>query len=53
MVAHAFNPRGRRISEFEASLIYKSTKWVPGQPELQRETLSQKTTKKKRKEIVA
>jgi hypothetical protein len=29
---------GRRISEFEASLVYK----VPGQPGLYRETLSQK-----------
>jgi hypothetical protein len=23
MVAHTFNPRGRQISEFEASLVYK------------------------------
>ena len=31
--------RGRQISEFEASLVYR----VPGQPGLHRETLSQKT----------
>jgi hypothetical protein len=30
--------RGRRISEFEASLVYR----VPGQPGLRRETLSRK-----------
>ena len=29
--------RGRQISEFKASMVYK---WVPGQPELHRETLS-------------
>jgi hypothetical protein len=37
--------RGRRISEFEASLVYR----VPGQPELYRETLSQKQTNKQTK----
>jgi hypothetical protein len=37
--------RGRRISEFEASLVYR----VPGQPRLHRETLSRKTKKKKKK----
>jgi hypothetical protein len=43
--------RGRWISEFEASLVYRV---VPGQPGLYRETLSQKNkkqkTKKKKKE---
>jgi hypothetical protein len=34
--------RGRRISEFQTSLVYKS-ELVPGQPGLYRETLSQKT----------
>jgi hypothetical protein len=36
--------RGRQISEFKASLVYK----VPGQPGLHRETLSQKKKKKKK-----
>jgi hypothetical protein len=50
VVAHTFNPstweaEGRRISEFEASLVYR----VPGQPGLHRETLSRKTKKKKKK----
>ena len=36
--------RGRQISEFEASLVYR----VPGQPRLHRETLSQKIKKKKK-----
>jgi hypothetical protein len=35
--------KGRGISEFEASLVYR----VPGQPGLYRETLSQKTNKQK------
>jgi hypothetical protein len=47
VVAHTFDPSiweaGRRISEFEASLVYR----VPGQPGLHRETLSQKKKKKK------
>jgi hypothetical protein len=41
--------RGRQISEFEASLVYRVS---PGQPELHRETLSvskQKTKNKKQK----
>jgi hypothetical protein len=37
--------RGRWISEFEASLIYR----VQGQPGLHRETLSQEEEKKKKK----
>jgi hypothetical protein len=36
--------RGRQISEFEASLVYK----VPGQPGLHRETLSQKKKQKQK-----
>jgi hypothetical protein len=35
--------RGRQISDFEASLVYR----VPGQPGLHRETLSWKQTNKK------
>jgi septum formation inhibitor MinC len=35
--------RGRWISEFEVSLVYR----VPGQPGLYRETLSRKNKKKK------
>jgi hypothetical protein len=38
--------RGRWISEFEASLVYR----VPGQPGLHRETLSGKKTNKKQKQ---
>ena len=49
MVAHAFNPR---IWDAEAVGFLKSrracsTKWVPGHPELHRETLSQKNKKQK------
>jgi hypothetical protein len=39
--------RGRRISEFEASLVYKVS--FPGQPGLYRETLFRKKLKKKKK----
>jgi hypothetical protein len=51
MVAHAFNPSTR---EAEAGGLLSSrpawsTKWVPGQPGLYRETLSWKTKKKKKK----
>jgi hypothetical protein len=50
-VAHTFNPSTR---ETEAGRFLSlrpawSTEWVPGQPELYRETLSQKTKKRKRK----
>jgi hypothetical protein len=38
--------RGRQISEFEASLVYKVS---PGQPGLHRETLSSKNQKPKKK----
>jgi hypothetical protein len=41
VVAHAFNPSTR---ETEAG-GFLSSRWVPGQPELHRETLSQKTKK--------
>jgi hypothetical protein len=50
MVAHTFNPStweaeaGRSLSSRPAW----STKWVPGQPGLHRETLSRKTKKKKK-----
>jgi hypothetical protein len=37
--------RGRQISEFEASLVYR----VPGQPGLHRETMSRKTKPKQTK----
>ena len=48
MVTHAFKSqhlggRGRWISEFEASLVYRTR--VPGQPGIYKETLSQ-TNKK-------
>jgi hypothetical protein len=47
VVVHAFNSRGRWISVFEASLVYRVS---PGQPGLHRETLSRKkqTNKKKK-----
>jgi hypothetical protein len=50
MVAHTFNPS---TWEAEAGGFLSlrpawSTKWVPGQPGLYRETLSQKTKKKKK-----
>jgi hypothetical protein len=38
--------RGRRISEFEASLVYKVSS--PGQPGLYRETLSKPKKRKER-----
>jgi hypothetical protein len=40
--------RGRQISEFEASLVYR----VPGQPEIFRETLSRKTKNKLKKKKI-
>jgi hypothetical protein len=45
MVAHTFNPRTREAEAggFLSSSPVWSTKWVPGQPELYKETLSQKT----------
>jgi hypothetical protein len=41
--------RGRRISEFEASLVYSL---VPGQPGLHRETLSRKNKTKTNKQKI-
>jgi hypothetical protein len=49
VVAHAFNPSTgeAEAGEFLSSRPAWSTKWVPGQPELYRETLSWKTKKEK------
>jgi hypothetical protein len=51
VVAHAFNPSTREADtgRFLSSRPAWSTKWVPGQPGLYREALSQKTKKKKKK----
>jgi hypothetical protein len=51
VVAHAFNPSTREAEAggFLSSRPAWSTKWVPGQPGLYRETLSRKTKKKKKK----
>jgi hypothetical protein len=48
VVAHAFNPSTREAEagEFLSSRPAWSTKWVPGQPGLHRETLSRKKNKK-------
>jgi hypothetical protein len=46
VVAHAFNPsRGRRISEFEASLVYKVSSRTARA--IQRNTVSKNKTKQK------
>jgi hypothetical protein len=49
VVAHAFNPSTREVEagRFLSSRPAWSTKRVPGQPGLHRETLSQKTNKKR------
>jgi hypothetical protein len=48
MVAHAFNPsRGRRISEFEASLVYKVSSRTARA--IQRNPVSKKPKKKKKR----
>jgi hypothetical protein len=49
MVAHVFDPSTweAEAGGFLSSRPVWSTKWVPGQPGLHRETLSQKTKKKK------
>jgi hypothetical protein len=49
VVAHAFNPSTpeAEAGRFLSSRPAWSTKWVPGQPGLYRETLSQKKKKKK------
>jgi hypothetical protein len=51
VVAHAFNPSTPEAEAggFLSSRPAWSTKWVRGQPELYRETLSRKTKKKKKK----
>jgi hypothetical protein len=50
MVVHSFNPSTREAEAggFLSSRPAWSTKWVPGQPGLHRETLSQKKKKKKK-----
>jgi hypothetical protein len=47
VVVHAFNPSTREAEagRFLSSRPAWSTKWVPGHPELYRETLSQKNKK--------
>jgi hypothetical protein len=52
MVAHAFNPSTpeAEAGRFLSSRPAWSTKWVPGQPELHRETLSRKTNKQTNKQ---
>jgi hypothetical protein len=54
MVAHAFNPRTweAEAGKFLSSRPAWSTKWVPGQPGLYRETLSRKTNQKKKTKIL-
>ena len=51
MVAHTYNPSTwePEAGRFLSSRPAWSTKWVPGQPGLYRETLSRKTKKKKKK----
>ena len=51
-MAHAFNPSTREAEagRFLSSRAAWSTKGVPGQPELYRETLFRKSKKKKKKE---
>ena len=52
VVAHAFNPSTQEAEAggFLSSRPAWATKWVPGQPGLYRETLSQKTKKPKNKQ---
>jgi hypothetical protein len=49
--AHAFNPSTweAEAGEFLSSRPAWTTKWVPGQPGLYRETLSKKKKKKKKR----
>jgi hypothetical protein len=51
VVAHAFNPStwDTEAGGFLISRPAWSTEWVPGQPGLHRETLSQKTKQNKKK----
>jgi hypothetical protein len=55
VVAHAFNPSTweAEAGEFLSSRPAWSTKRIPGQPGLHRETLSRKTKKKKKKDVKA
>jgi hypothetical protein len=55
MVAHAFNPSTREAEagRFLSSRLAWSTKWVPGQPGLYRETLSRKTKKTNKQNSVS
>jgi hypothetical protein len=50
VVVHTFNPSTRKAEAggFLSSRPAWSTKWVPGQPGLHRETLSRKTQKEKK-----
>jgi hypothetical protein len=50
MVVYAFNPSSQEAEavEFLSSRPAWSTEWVPGQPGLHRETLSQKKEKKRK-----
>jgi hypothetical protein len=52
MVMHAFNPSTweAEAGGFLSSRPAWSTKWVPGQPELYRETLPRKTKQNKTKQ---
>jgi hypothetical protein len=52
VVAHAFDPSTREAEAggFLSSRPAWSTEWVPGQPGLYRETLSQKTNKQTNKQ---
>jgi hypothetical protein len=54
IVVHAFNPSTREAEAggFLSSRPAWSTKWVPGQPGLYRETLSQKKPTNQRKDLV-
>jgi hypothetical protein len=53
VVAHTFNPsQEAEAGGFLSSRPAWSTKWVPGQPGLHRETLSREKKKKKKKKIV-
>ena len=53
VVVHAFNHSTREAEAgvFLSSRPAWSTKWVPGQPGLYRETLSKKKKKKKKHEV--
>jgi hypothetical protein len=52
VVAHVFNPSTQEAEAggFLSSRTAWATKWIPGQPGLYRETLSQKTNKQTNKQ---